>query len=45
MHQTVRKFARGDYTVGWICALPETEFVDVNGLVSLSRHSAYLQLC
>ncbi|PKX93970.1 purine and uridine phosphorylase, partial [Aspergillus novofumigatus IBT 16806] len=33
MPQTVRKFAHGDYTVGWICALPETEFVAAGAML------------
>ncbi|KAF4215380.1 hypothetical protein CNMCM5878_008086 [Aspergillus fumigatiaffinis] len=33
MHQTVRKIAHGDYTVGWICALPETEFVAAGAML------------
>ncbi|GFF54553.1 hypothetical protein IFM46972_10053 [Aspergillus udagawae] len=33
MPQTARKFAHGDYTVGWICALPETEFVAAGAML------------
>ncbi|GIJ82127.1 hypothetical protein Asppvi_000630 [Aspergillus pseudoviridinutans] len=33
MSQTARKFAHGDYTVGWICALPETEFVAAGAML------------
>jgi nucleoside phosphorylase len=37
MTEPPAKFARGDYTVGWICALPETELVAAMAMLD-ERH-------
>src|SRR5579859_8304700 len=33
MAETPRKFTHGDYTVGWICALPKTELVAAGAML------------
>jgi len=33
MHERHERFAHGDYTVGWICALPETELVAAGAML------------